>query len=108
MIRILAQIFGFDASLIENLLLKQPNKLQGLRAVVTNLFDKEVDIDAMEQLVSVRAKQAMKMHGKYEPSAAYTGKVILVKTYQNLIEYDSSSEFWGIDEVGTMGIKVMK
>ncbi len=102
MIMILAQVFGFDASLIENLILKQPgleNKLQGLRAVVANMFDKEVDIEAMEQLVSRRAKQAMKMYQHYAASAQYQGKIILIKTTQNLIEFDSNSKFWGIDEV---------
>jgi hypothetical protein len=73
--------------------------LQGLRAVVAHLFDKEVDIDAMEQLVSRRAKQAMKMYQHYAPSAQYPGKVVLIKTTQNLIEFDSNSKFWGIDEV---------
>jgi hypothetical protein len=42
-IMILAQVFGFDADLIENLILEQPGlekRLQGLRAVVAKLFGK--------------------------------------------------------------------
>lgn len=102
MILILSQVFGFDTDLIESMVMKRPDtetKLQGVRAIFNNLFDDEVDVEALQQLISTRAKQAMKMFEHYAPSGTYNGKVILTKTTQNLIEFDSNSKFWGLEEV---------
>lgn len=66
--------------------------------LLTTVFEADMTVDDMEEVMSKRALTFLKLMDQYHPALKFHEPVVLIRTTQNLISYDSN-ELWGLDEV---------